>query len=712
MSVIQKIQDKYGKVMAIIIGISLVMFVVMLAFENGGTLFNSQSTTVGKINGEDVDIQKFSKLVEQQIQMMNSQGMGGGEMAAQQANEQAWNQEIAKVLISQEADKLGITVGKKEFNDMLFGANPPQELRQAFTDPQTGQYIASVANQQINQIKSKGTEQQKAEMNSFLDQLVLQQLGTKFDALLTTSINFPKWMIEKQNAENALMSKISFVREPYTSISDSAVKVTEADIQNYIDKNKKDFKQPESRSISYLAFNAQPNAADSAQARKDILELKAAFDSTKDVRGFLANQGVSTYYNSYISSKRIQVPMKDSIFRVGAGNIYGPYVDGGSYALAKVIGVKNIPDTVKLRHILIGLSTQDPQTGQQIPLRDTATAKKLADSLFLAIQKGSNFDSLVAKFSTDPGSANTGGVYDNVPSGQMVPEFNDFIFGNSVGSKGVVKTDFGYHIIEILSQKGNSAGYKIAYVTKPIEASTETDLAASAEATKFAALVKDRKSFDAAAEKLQKEKGINKAIATDIPPTGSSIQGIGTSRAFVKSIYDADLGDIIQPQRVGEFYVVGLVTEVNKEGTMSPAKARMMVEPLLVNEKKADIIKNKIGKISSLEAAASALKKTVETADSIRFGGQGSQVLGFEPKVIGASFNKANLNKVVPEAIAGTQGVYVVRVENQVATPVANANVEQERTLRYQQAKQQARFQSLQALKEAATIKDYRTKFY
>ena len=712
MSVIQKIQDKYGKVMAIIIGISLVMFVVMLAFENGGTLFNSQSTTVGKINGEDVDIQKFSKLVEQQIQMMNSQGMGGGEMAAQQANEQAWNQEIAKVLISQEADKLGITVGKKEFNDMLFGANPPQELRQAFTDPQTGQYNASVANQQINQIKSKGTEQQKAEMNSFLDQLVLQQLGTKFDALLTTSINFPKWMIEKQNAENALMSKISFVREPYTSISDSAVKVTEADIQNYIDKNKKDFKQPESRSISYLAFNAQPNAADSAQARKDILELKAAFDSTKDVRGFLANQGVSTYYNSYISSKRIQVPMKDSIFRVGAGNIYGPYVDGGSYALAKVIGVKNIPDTVKLRHILIGLSTQDPQTGQQIPLRDTATAKKLADSLFLAIQKGSNFDSLVAKFSTDPGSANTGGVYDNVPSGQMVPEFNDFIFGNSVGSKGVVKTDFGYHIIEILSQKGNSAGYKIAYVTKPIEASTETDLAASAEATKFAALVKDRKSFDAAAEKLQKEKGINKAIATDIPPTGSSIQGIGTSRAFVKSIYDADLGDIIQPQRVGEFYVVGLVTEVNKEGTMSPAKARMMVEPLLVNEKKADIIKNKIGKISSLEAAASALKKTVETADSIRFGGQGSQVLGFEPKVIGASFNKANLNKVVPEAIAGTQGVYVVRVENQVATPVANANVEQERTLRYQQAKQQARFQSLQALKEAATIKDYRTKFY
>lgn len=712
MSVIQKIQDKYGKVMAIIIGISLVIFVVMLAFENGGSLFNSQSMTVGKINGEEVDVQNFSRLVDQQTQMMKARQMGDGEMAAQQANEAAWNQEIMRVLIDQETEKLGINVGKKELNDLLFGANPPQELRQAFTDPQTGQYNGAMAAQQINQIKSQGTVEQKAEMNSFLDQLVLQHLGQKFDALLTTSINFPKWMIEKQNAENALISKVSFVREPYTSISDSAVKVTDADIQKFIDKNKKDFKQQESRGISYVAFNAQPSATDTAVALKNINELKVAFDSTNDVEGFLASQGVNTFYNGYISSNRIQIPMKDSIFKVGVGNIYGPYVDGSSYSLAKVLGAKQIPDTVKIRHILIGLSTQDPQSGQQIPLRDSATAKKLADSVALAIRNGANFDSMVVRFSTDPGSVNNGGVYDNVPSGQMVPAFNDFIFGNPVGSKGVVKTDFGYHIIEILSQKGSATGYKIAYITKPIETSSETDMLANNEATKFAGQVKDQKTFNAAADKLQKEKGINKAIATDIPPSGSMIQGLGSSRAFVKSIYDADLGDIIQPQRVGDHYVVGLVTEVNKEGTMSASKARMMVEPLLINEKKAEIIKNKIGKVSTLEAAATALKKTVETADSIRFNGQGNPVLGFEPKVIGASFNKANLNKVVPEAIAGTQGVYVMRVDNQMATPVATANVEQERNARYQQAKQQSRFQSLQALRDAATIKDYRNKFY
>jgi peptidyl-prolyl cis-trans isomerase D len=712
MSVIQKIQDKYGKVMAVIIALALVVFVIMLAFENGGSLFRGDSTTVGKINGESVDFAQFNALVEQQSQMMQQRGMGAsGEMLNQQANESAWNTEIARVLLTQEAEKVGVDIGKKELNDLLFGSNPPQELKQAFTDPQTGVYNPSVAQQQINQIKTKGTAEQKAQLNAFLDQMVFQRLAQKYDALLTNSINFPKWMIEKENAQNSMISKVSFVREPYTSISDSAVKISDADIQSYIDKHKKDFKQTESRSISYVAFNAQPNGADSAQARENILALKPAFDSAKNMKDYLMTQGINTYYDGFISGNRIQVPMKDSIFKVGVGNIYGPYLDGGSYTLAKIIATRSIPDTVKIRHILIGTVQADPQTGQQIPIRDTATAKKLADSVALAIRNGANFDSMVIKFSNDQGSVNNGGVYDNVPSGEMVPAFNDFIFGNPVGSKGVVKTDYGYHYIEILSQKGSATGYKIAYINKPIEASEETDRVANEAATKFASEATDQKTFEAAATKLQKEKGIFKSVAQDLPPTGSMIQGLGASRALVKSIYNADLGDVVS-DRVGDHYVVALVTEINKEGTMSPAKARMMVEPLLVNQKKAEIITNKIGKVTTLEAAATALKKPVEVADSLRFAGQPSMTLGFEPKVIGASFNKANVNKVISEPIAGTQGVYVVRVDNLSNTPVQAANVEEARKMRFMQAKQQAQFQSLQALREDATIKDYRSKFY
>lgn len=712
MSVIQKIQDKYGKVMAVIIALALVVFVIMLAFENGGSLFRGDSTTIGKINGESVEFAKFNALVEQQSQMMKQRGMGtNGEMLNQQANESAWNTEIATILLTQEADKVGVEVGKKELNDLLFGPNPPQELRQAFSDPETGVYNPAAAQQQINQVKTKGSAEQKAQLNAFIDQMVFQRLAQKYDGLLTNSINFPKWMIEKENAQSSLISKASFVREPYTSISDSAVKVSDADIQSYIDKHKKEFKQTDSRSISYVAFNAQPSAADSVQARQNILELKPAFDSAVNIKDYLMTQGINNYYDGFISGNRIQVPMKDSIFKVGAGNIYGPYLDGDNYTLAKIIATRSMPDTVKIRHILIGTVQADPQTGQQIPIRDTATAKKLADSVALAIRNGANFDSMVVKFSNDQGSVNNGGVYDNVPSGEMVPAFNDFIFGNPVGSKGVVKTDFGYHYIEILSQKGSGTGYKIAYVNKPIEASEETDRIANEAAAKFAAEATNQKTFDAAADKLQKEKGIFKSVAQDLPPTGAMIQGLGASRSLVKEIYNADLGDVIS-ERVGDFYVVALVTEINKEGTMSPAKARMMVAPLLVNQKKAEIITNKIGKVTTLEAAANLLKKPVEVADSIRFSGQPPMALGFEPKVIGATFNKASVGKVISEPIAGTQGVYVVRVDNLSNTPVQAANVDEARKMRAMQAKQQAQFQSLQALREDATIKDYRSKFY
>lgn len=713
MSIIQQIQEKYGKLMAVIIGISLVIFVVMLAFENGGSLFNSTSMTVGKINGKTVDIQDFQGLVEQQTQQMEAQGMGGGEQVAQRANDAAWTQEIARVVLSEETEKLGLSIGKKELNDMLFGSNPPRELAQAFTDPNTGEYNGAVAQQQINQIKTKGTAEQKAQLNAFLDQLVFQFLAAKYDALLVNSINLPKWLLEKQNADNSLMSKISYVTEPYTSIPDSTVKVSDSDVQKFVNKHKDDFKQTESRSIQYVAFSAQPTAADSNASMKNILELKTAFDTTHNVNDFLISQGINTFYNSYISGSRIQVPMKDSIFRVGAGHIYGPYIDGNNYALAKVIGAKSIPDTVNIRHILIGTMQPDPQSGQMVPIRDSATARHLADSIALAIRSGSNFDSLVVKFSDDPGSAGNKGVYENVPAGQMVAEFNDFIFGNPTGSKGVVKTNYGYHYIEILSQKGSSMAYKIAYISKPIVASQETDMAARNAATKFAAEAKDLKTFDALGDKLQKEHLANKSLATEIPPSGNNIMGLGVSRAFVKNIYNTDLNKIIGPERVGEFEVVGIVTEINDEGTMPVNKVRIQIEPYLRNLKKADIIKNKLGKVTTLEAAASTFKQTVQVADSLQFSGSGgSQMLGFEPKVLGASFNKTYLGKVIPDAIPGIQGIYVVRVDNITSTPVQNTNLYEGKLNREKEMKQQAAFQSIQVLQQAATIKDYRNKFY
>jgi peptidyl-prolyl cis-trans isomerase D len=721
MSVIQKIQEKYAKLMAVVIAIALLTFVVMLAFENGGSLFNAgQSNTVGVINGKKIDGIEFSKIIDQQEAGMEKQGYPPGAALRQQAIETAWNQELARIVMTSELDKLGMQIGKKEIGDILYGPNPPQDLKQQFTDEKTGAYNALMAKQQIDQMmKSKQTPpQQKEQFNQYISQLEFIRLNDKYNALLTNSTNYPKWLIEKQNADNSQLAKVSLVREFYTSIPDSAVKISDKEIEDFISKHKDDYEQDENRSIAYVAFSALPTAADTNATRERILALKPELDSTKDLQQFLESQGVQSYYDSYINGSKIQIAAKDSIFKIPVGSVYGPYLDGGSYSLAKLVGVRSQPDTVKVRHILIATTKQDPQTGQPYTVRDTATAKKLIDSIQTALNNGYKFDSLVKLSDDDPEGENPqrgkykGGIYDKVTASQMVPSFNDFIFGNPVGSKGIVKTEFGYHYIEILSQKGSSAAYKIAYLTQPIEASQETDANANNAANLFAGDSRDQKSFDANSEKLSKEKGINKMVIPNIAPNAAQLPGLGVSRPFVRSIYDTKLGQVVQPERVGDNYVVAIVTEINEKGTQSAAKARISVEPLLMNNKKAEILQKKIGTVSTLETAATALGgKAIEVADSIRISGTQTSIVASEPKVIGAAFNPANKGKVVPQVIEGSSGVYVVRVDNVMATAVANANVAEQRKTKYQETKMRGAY-SQQVLMQAADIKDNRSKLY
>lgn len=724
MSIIQQIQEKYAKAMAIVIALALVIFVVMLAFENGGNIFQGNSTTVGKINGEKIDVQAFSVMVDQQEDALEQQYQSSGAAVRQQAVEQVWNAEVDRIILATELDKLGMQIGKREMGDLLYGPNPPQQLRQQFTDPATGVYNGQMAKQQINEmLRSKQTtNEQKAQLNAFLNFVETQRMNEKYTSLLSNTTNFPKWLVEKQNADASQIANISLVREFYTSIPDTTVKVSDKEIEDYVNKHKKQYEQPESRSIAYVAFSALPTGADSAATLSQISSLRAEFDTTSDAFSMVQRNGTDMPYSElYLpksqlqsANQQMQSSHKDTILSMSKNAVYGPYLDGSNYVLAKLLDVKTLPDSVKCRHILLG--TVDPQTNQ--PIMADSVAKFKADSIAAAIRGGANFDTLNQRYSTDQVAKQEKGemTFSSIDiQGQgFAKEFGQFIlFDGRPGDKKVVKTSFGWHYIEILSFIKEEPHYKIAYIAKKINPSNETDNNANNLATKFAGDSRDAKSFDVNADKLRAQ-GFNKLFAQDIGPNSAEVMGLGPSRSFVKSIYEAKKGEVLQPERVGDNYVVAIVTEINKKGTQSAAKARMMVEPLLRNEKKADIIKKKIGAITTLEAAAATLgNKPIDHVDSVRItGGFGTMIAG-ESKVVGAAFNPANTGKVVPEAIADNQGVYVVRVNSVSATPVADANVAEQRKTRAQQARMQAAYRPVrQALIDAAEIKDNRSKFF
>lgn len=713
MSIIQLIQEKYAKLMAVIIAIALIIFVVMLAFENGGSLFNrGAGSSIGSVNGHDIDAIAFQKKMEANEEMIKQQGGGQGEGVREKALDQTWNQEVSKLVLGDAFSNLGLSIGKKEMGDILYGVNPPDDIRRQYTDQATGAFNAQQAKMDIDQALKKGTEEQKASLNSYLEQLEFSRLTEKYGTLLANSSNAPKWFVEKQLADESKMAKISIVKANYTSIPDSTIKISDSEIQDYITKHKSLFKQEESRSITYVPFNAAPTAGDSAQAQKLIMNYKAGMDSSKDIKAYLESQGQPNYYGGYIGADKYKKDAKDTLFSTAAGVVAGPYVENGNYVLAKMVAKRTQPDTVKARHILVATTKVDPQTRQTVRVRDTAEALKRMDTVLMALRGGLSFDSAVIRYSDDEASKAKGGVYENMTAGSFVPEFNDFAFGHPVGATGTVKTDFGYHFIQVLETKGSSPAYKIAFYAQPIDASKETDAVASNAATTFAGNSRDRKSFDANAEKL-KSQNIQKGNAADILPTASTIMGLGASRAFVRNIYEAKLGDILEPERVGDNYVVAMVTEINEKGTQTVAKARPYVEALLRNKKKAEQIKKNLGTITTLEAASAKLGNAqIDVIDSVRITGTQSQLISAEMRVIGAAFNPANAGKVVPEAIEGNSGVFVERVDNVSTTNVLNSNVEEKRNMLYQQAKMRAGYMGPQVLIQNADIKDKRLKFF
>ncbi|UCD11017.1 MAG: peptidyl-prolyl cis-trans isomerase [Nitrospinaceae bacterium] len=76
-------------------------------------------------------------------------------------------------------------------------------------------------------------------------------------------------------------------------------------------------------------------------------------------------------------------------------------------------------------------------------------SKEECDSLKSQIENGADFADLAKQHSQCP-SGRTGGALGEFGPGQMVPEFDQVVFSGEVGKvHGPVKTQFGYHLIEI-----------------------------------------------------------------------------------------------------------------------------------------------------------------------------------------------------------------------------------------------------------------------
>ena len=711
MSIIQTIREKGAVIVIALIAISLIGFILMDSMSSGRSIFgNNNTSTLGVVNGEKIDLNTFNDKVKE----IQQQYPDAGSSQNNQIMESVWNQMVAERVVDDQFEKLGITFTPDEMSSIMFSNDAPQALKQAFTDKQTGQYDIEQAKQWWAQTKkNKNEEQRNAIISQVIDPMRLNSLYTKYTSLIAASMYQPKWLTREMTEEKNQFANISYVAVPYTVISDSLVKVTDNDIQNYLDNHKAKYQQEAGRIISYVSFSAAANAQDSARILQSLKDLKPEFAADSNAKFFLGrNSSVVPFFDGYIPKSKLQVPNKDSIIDLPNGGVFGPYEDGKNFVLAKKIDTKIMPDSIECRHILLG--TVDPQTQQ--PIMDDSTAHRIADSIATAIKGGANFDSLEVKYSTDQAAKQQNGVmtFDlmTIESENFSKEFADFLLNDKGETKKVVKTQFGWHYIEILDKKHPEPAYKIAYMAKEIAPSDQTINVANTAAIKLSGLAKDEKSFDDYVAK----NGLKKVtVPVEIKENDYQLGALQDARSIVKWAFDAKEGQVSEPFAIKDDYVVAIVDKKLKKGLPDANTARPMVEGVIMNMKKADEIKKKLNNPATLEAAAAPYHLQVLTsgADStLTFDAKIINGIGNEPRVAGAAFNKEYQTKVSP-AFAGNTGVFVIKVNSVSSKPAVSPEIEKiQMNEELNKNIQSALGQSFQALKKMADIKDNRSRFF
>jgi len=704
MAILNKIRQR-SLFLIIIIALALFSFVLSGLIKDGSSASHSQNI-VATINGKEITREAFLQKVEA------AQRQAGPNATNTQVMNQVWEQEVRQAVLETQFEKLGISIEKDQMRDLLKTAlaTSPEFLNAAgmFDENKLNEYIAN-----LKETSPQGYQSWIDYEKSIAANALQQDYYNMVRAGLTGTLL--EGELDHKLENNKV--DIKFVQIPYSSIADDKVKVEKSDISNYIKKHEKQYQVEATRDIRFVKFDESASTEDEAAITSDLKALLNNKEEYNDITkasetvvGFLNTADNEDYVNSHSDVKfdkrflfksSLPAVAADSIFNLSVGAVYGPYKDNGSFKITKVIAVKQIPDSAKVRHILIpfiGAQSAGPEV-----TRTEAQAKTLSDSLLSVLKSDkSKFPTLVTTFSSDQGSVSNEGRYDWHPYNSMVPEFNDFEFEGNVGDLGVVKTIFGFHVIEIEGQKNKNKAIQVATIARKIEPSENTVDKVFRDASNFEIAVAD-KDFEAVA----KSKKFTVYPVNSLQALEENIIGVGSQRPIVRWAFEdgTDVGTV-KRFNIPNGYVIAQLVAKHKKGLMSVADASASVTPIVRQEKKAEMIRKR-ATATNLDALAKAENTTVRTATDVNMKTPTITGAGREPMVVGAAFGlkQGQTSKLID----GANGVYMVQVTK--VTPAVKLDNYQAVANRVEQQKLNVVSSKLyNALKEASEIEDNRAK--
>jgi peptidyl-prolyl cis-trans isomerase D len=699
MAIIGKIREKSG-LLVTMVGLGLFLFIIpvndlLQQFSGNG------NSTLGLFDNSEIDANDWKyfnreNIIRNNLRINNLNSGGNGSLTSDEEDQikvNSWNQMISDTIYYFELNKVGINVSAEELNQgLLNGENPlPSSLQKMFVT--NGLYNKDSFNiWKTNRIINlpDNPESKRDLKNNIEDPLKNERRISKYTSMIKSGVLGTIQEAKRLTNEEKITASIEYIFINYDELDDSLIDLNQEEKKKFYAEHSNEKiwlqKQPlVSYDYSVITFN--PSSADKANYTSRMELLKEDFKSSKNDSLFVANYAetpimIPSQYGPRPSGNYSNQPYKGGKFSsfidskindANKGDIIGPFVSGDKIQIVKVFETGE-EEQSKVRHILINSKEGD--------IND-AKNKKLADSILFAIRRDSSkFSSLVSKYSDDPGSVSNGGVYSWFPKGQMVPEFEEFSFNKKIGSSGVVRTNYGLHIIQVLGRKIGTFK-KIAVVDETIQVSKATQNQFYDSAALAFYYKADSNDFSIAADELGyvvKSSGYVPLIYPNRRTAGLyGPNELNRNLNVSRWAFNSDIGGLLEPEYISNNQLVlAVLKEKVKAYDNSFENIVSLMIPAMKNNLKAKYYiskySNEILNINSLDSISKILDKETESKfikySDVNIGNNNQEIA--EPKVMAQIFSLTQ-NEISP-IIEGKKGIYIVKSQSVINQPTVDEN--------------------------------------
>jgi peptidyl-prolyl cis-trans isomerase D len=699
MAIIGKIREKSG-LLVTMVGLGLFLFIIpvndlLQQFSGNG------NSTLGLFDNSEIDANDWNyfnreNITRNNLRINNLNSGGNGSLTSDEEDQikvNSWNQMISDTIYYFELNKVGINVSAEELNQgLLNGENPlPSSLQKMFVT--NGLYNKDSFNiWKTNRIINlpDNPESKRDLKNNIEDPLKNERRISKYTSMIKSGVLGTIQEAKRLTNEEKITASIEYIFINYDELDDSLIDLNQEEKKKFYAEhsNEKIWLQKQPLvfyDYSVITFN--PSSADKANYTSRMELLKEDFKSSKNDSLFVANYAetpimIPSQYGPRPSGNYSNQPYKGGKFSsfidskindANKGDIIGPFVSGDKIQIVKIFETGE-EEQSKVRHILINSKEGD--------IND-AKNKKLADSILFAIRRDSSkFSSLVSKYSDDPGSVSNGGVYSWFPKGQMVPEFEEFSFNKKIGSSGVVRTNYGFHVIQVLGRKIGTFK-KIAVVDETIQVSKATQNQFYDSAALAFYYKADSNDFSIAADELGyvvKSSGYVPLIYPNRRTAGLyGPNELNRNLNISRWAFNSDIGGLLEPEYISNNQLVlAVLKEKVKAYDNSFENIVSLMIPAMKNNLKAKYYiskySNEILNINSLDSISKILDKETESKfikySDVNIGNNNQEIA--EPKVIAQIFSLTQ-NEISP-IIEGKKGIYIVKSQSVINQPTVDEN--------------------------------------